>query len=301
MSEGGLEPTARLGPEPSPEGGDAGEVYALNLPEADGGGWVEAGGASSTRILVGEEEPEVVGERRDAPPVVVRTGWGEAAADAHLGLLLWCLWLLLCWLGLLWRGGVTSAGWGLTALAAAGLVVVWPCARLCQADHPGWGRRWWAGLTLVEWVQLMIVWQAVVWPLKWTAGWGMSRTLAISVVVAGWSLGAAGWLAWGRRQRGAGARVFAALGAGALAWGGPLVVLAGGPAEAARMSAVSGTAAMARGVVSPYDAATLGGAAGAAFFGAVVLLWGLLVGRGAGVSGGAGAGSGAGSGAAGLG
>ncbi|MEM7683068.1 MAG: hypothetical protein AAF288_14030 [Planctomycetota bacterium] len=205
--------------------------------------------------------------------VAARPGVGLAAADAHLGLLVWCLWLLLCWLGLLWRGGLGLAGWGLVALASAGLMLVWPAARLSQGMTRGWGRRWWAGLTLVEWVQLMVVWQAVVWPLKWTSGWSLASTAALSGVVAGWSLGAAGFLAWGRGESGGAARTFAAVAAAGLVWAGPLVALLGGPSEAAQLSAVVAATELARGVVSPSDPLVLGGALGAGVFGAATLAW----------------------------
>lgn len=129
----------------------------------------------------------------------------------------WCLWLMGTW-GVLWLIG----GWTVPALRAmvfsgvVGLMGLWPAVRLSQATgRPADGQRPGAGVplpaipsdhawarvcggTLLDWLCLNLVFQAVLWPLQMAAGWTLIQALWLDVSVAGWSLLTGLLIAWGR-------------------------------------------------------------------------------------------------------
>ncbi len=170
--------------------------------------------------------------------------------------LVWTLWLLGCW-GVTWM--MDSIGpavrWMIFA-ALLGLMVVWPALRLSEGgggerrasngerrtENGEQGSQLTArdsqlpvrrsqlearnsplGQTLLDWVSLMVVFQAVIWPLRLSGGWSMSQTWWLNGAVASWSLLTGLVVAWGVRFDKGGMRALAMVGCVALVVGEPLV------------------------------------------------------------------------------
>lgn len=138
----------------------------------------------------------------------------------------WCLWLLLAGLagGLGVGAGVhlslPTTRWMVLAVAL-GLMLCWPAMRLALSrgepgaalsdqDAGGFSGRA-MGRTLYEWLVLVIIFQAVLWPLKTMALWSMTQAMWLNLAIGAWSLLAAACLAWGRGFRRSGPRVLAML------------------------------------------------------------------------------------------
>lgn len=139
-------------------------------------------------------------------------------------LLLWCLWLLGSWAVLWVQGGWTVPALRLMLMSAAfGMLAVWPAMRLSQPTvTPARGRtpraaspaksahharldeptpRQWAracGTLWRDWIALLAVFQAVVWPLQLAANWNAAQVLWLNAAMAGWGLLTALLIAWGR-------------------------------------------------------------------------------------------------------
>ncbi len=147
-------------------------------------------------------------------------------------MLAWCLWLLGSWAVTLWLDSTRPAVRWMVFAALMGLMLLWPVFRLSQ-DYPVPQRyrtaekrgpaerasaptpRDWLppalplGRVLLDWLSLILVFQAVIWPLLVTAGWGLKQTLLLDAAVASWSLVTAALVAWGCRGRTAGHRATA--------------------------------------------------------------------------------------------
>ena len=171
----------------------AGDAFA-----AGSAGWGAGDG-------VGRAMPEEMGEGGEGGTRVLVLGW--------------CLWLLGAW-GVMWVLG----GWTLPALRSMvfagmlGLMGVWPAVRLSQPTPPWPGRGgagagpwlgsgggvtprgwlWVCGVTWGDWVALNVIFQAVIWPLRWAGGWPALQAVWLTVAVAGWSLLTGLLIAWGR-------------------------------------------------------------------------------------------------------
>lgn len=158
-------------------------------------------------------------------------------------LLGWCLWLLGAWLMLLPSGtsAMPAAKW-MIFTAMLGLMTVWPAVRLSQARlvdvmaepndtaKSGDLRRWRLLTVLLEWVCLMLVFQAVLWPLRLAAAqehagqWTLEQGAWLDGAVAAWSLLTAAIVGWGCLQRGGGRRMAAMVLCMLLLFGEPIVM-----------------------------------------------------------------------------
>jgi hypothetical protein len=123
------------------------------------------------------------------PAVAMRRGDRALSSGPQLVVLGWCLWLLGSWaVTLLHDAAVSGARW-MVFSAMTGLLAIWPAFRLSQ------GRRenadpWRPAVetALGDWLVLMLVLQAVIWPLRVAAQWSVMQTAAIDAVLASWSL-----------------------------------------------------------------------------------------------------------------
>ena len=121
-------------------------------------------------------------------------------------MIMWCLWLMASWaINHDFNAPVPAARWMIFS-AWVGMAVVWPTWRLSVAQ----GRRqagrqsWPLSLSiLLDWLNLNLVLQAVIWPLRLTTGWTIGQTIWLCIAIASWSLLVAAVVAWGvRTQRG---------------------------------------------------------------------------------------------------
>jgi hypothetical protein len=148
--------------------------------------------------------------------------------------LLWCLWLLASWLMVRYQDGMSlkqmiglspeappvtamDLRW-MTLAAVLGLSSLWPAIRLSQPPTRG---RVLDGLVqpLVDWLSLMIIWQAVLLPLyvpiyKPIYGivpWPTTQLLWLDLAVASWALLMGLVIGWGRAGKSADRRTLAML------------------------------------------------------------------------------------------
>lgn len=122
--------------------------------------------------------------------------------------LAWCLWLIGVWTLLLVTIGWSPLAYRWMVFAAViGLMGLWPAARLSQ-DHRGPGAR---TIVFVDWVCMLVVFQAVLWPMRIIARWSLEQTLMVNAAVASWSLLTGLLIAWGRSFGTAGMRTVAML------------------------------------------------------------------------------------------
>lgn len=116
--------------------------------------------------------------------------------------LLWCLWLLGSWGVSLWRYNLTQASQLMMLAMMVGLMLIWPVYRLGerpesdpeQEDH----RPALHAVVLLDWMSLLIVCQAVFWPLKLVNEWPWPQALWLNGSLAAWSLAAGLMIVWGR-------------------------------------------------------------------------------------------------------
>ena len=157
--------------------------------------------------------------------VVRPSGHREVPGEVYgvrLLMLGWCIWLMGTWIVLFFTMGWAGQAFRVMVFASLiGLMGVWPAVRLSQIDPAAGGLRGshgvehpglWAGAcrrTLVDWLCLNLVWQAVVWPLRLAGGWGLGQAAWVSGAVAAWSLLTGLIIAWGRGTDGAGRRAAA--------------------------------------------------------------------------------------------
>ncbi len=161
---------------------------------------VEAEGVSSSDGPASKLEPVTAAKlakwRRASRPQI---------PGGSKGLVLgWCLWLLGSWAVLLPMEGAAWAVRGMIVSGLVGMMLLWPLVRLSESPAEGavQAPRWLLVLgVLVEWLSLMAVFQAVVWPLRVTGEWGLAQTLWLDGAVASWSLMTAALLAMGVQSR----------------------------------------------------------------------------------------------------
>jgi len=117
-----------------------------------------------------------------------------AEASTVRGLALgWSLWLLGAWAVTLAIDSTVPAVRWMVYAALMGLMLIWPMLRLSQR-----GTAALAG-TLLDWVCLMLVFQAVIWPLRLSGDWTMPQTWWLNATMGAWSLLTGLVIAWGRR------------------------------------------------------------------------------------------------------
>jgi len=120
----------------------------------------------------------------------------------------WCLWLLGTWAGSLWIDSAQPATRWMLMGSVIGLMVIWPMARMSMdADTRSSTGR----LMFCEWLTLITIFQAVVWPLSVTARWEIEQTLWLDLAVVAWSLLTALLVATGVRSPWAAHRCLVAL------------------------------------------------------------------------------------------
>jgi hypothetical protein len=121
--------------------------------------------------------------------------------------LMWCLWLLGSWSLTMGVKPVLPNIRYMVLSAAIGFLVLWPLLRLSQqvvrlrygvnepdaggpavlrAEPVGRGAS--AGTIFADWLSLLAVFQAVLWPLPLTTGWSIQQALWLDAAMAAWSL-----------------------------------------------------------------------------------------------------------------
>lgn len=129
--------------------------------------------------------------------------------------LLWCLWLLGSWGVALWRYDLTQASQLMMLAVLLGLLLIWPLYRLSESVGPGRpgvsskvpdSDGYLQTYVLVDWVSLLIVSQAVFWPLQVVNDWPRYQTQWLNLSLVAWSLMAALFVAWGCGRRSAWSR-----------------------------------------------------------------------------------------------
>lgn len=140
--------------------------------------------------------------------------------------LYWCLWLLGSWAVSLWLYNLTQASQLMMLATLVGLLLIWPVYRLTDRVRIGvggqQGRPSLHGVVLMDWVSLLIVCQAVFWPLKMVNNWPWQQALWLNAALVSWSLAAGLMIVWGRSVRGVWARWVAMLLCILMAFGSPL-------------------------------------------------------------------------------
>ena len=119
-------------------------------------------------------------------------------ASPRVMILGWCIWLLGTWGGALVADSAVPATRWMLFSSFIGLMALWPTVRL-SLDRGG--LRYSATEVLMEWLALMTIFQAVVWPLGITAQWSFLQTLWLDGAVVAWSLLTALFVATGVRSR----------------------------------------------------------------------------------------------------
>lgn len=129
--------------------------------------------------------------------------------------LFWCLWLLGSWGVSLWRYNLAQASQLMMLAMMVGLILIWPVYRLSEnlREYPDdeSSRPTLHSVVLLDWFSLLIVCQAVFWPLKIVNAWPWPQALWINGAMAAWSLVAGLMIVWGRSGRAAWSRVVAML------------------------------------------------------------------------------------------
>lgn len=159
-----------------------------------------------------------------------------ALDDVRELMLGWCLWLLGSWgVTLTLDTAIPSTRWMIYA-AMTGLLAAWPAVRLSQAaTHAGRPSL----MLLVDWFALLVILQAVVWPLRVVAGWTWWQALWIDLSLGAWALLAGGIAALGRAFAGGLARTLAMVAVLIVPLGEPAVaLLAGRPIGEAYLSPI---------------------------------------------------------------
>jgi len=136
---------------------------------------------------------------------------------ATRGLVLaWCLWLLGCWAVTLSMNSMIPP-WRWMALSCLlGMMALWPVFRLSQdmiVNEPRYGgvAGMTPGMVWTDWLCLVLVFQAVVWPLRIMSQWSVAQTVMIDLHVIVWSLLSGAVVAVGCGYRSGGPRAAAML------------------------------------------------------------------------------------------
>lgn len=158
-----------------------------------------------------------------------RPSSGDGDDPAPLGLvLLWCVWLLGSWVVALWTDAAVQPAVRLMVFAAAlGMLLLWPALRLSQSLTQPRPRRRQGGVyaaILWDWTCLSLVLQVVIWPLYFSASWGLSQAIWLDVVLLSWGLIVGLLIAIGLTLGSAAARLGAMLGCVLLIFGEPTFI-----------------------------------------------------------------------------
>ena len=120
--------------------------------------------------------------------------------NVRLLTLFWCLWLLGAWSSVaLFEGAAGGVRWMVFA-SLIGLMAVWPAYRLSNVGNRRLirkGKRLVLAGVVGEWLCLIAILQAVVWPLQITGDWYLDQTLLVDSIFLSWSLLTAAIVAWG--------------------------------------------------------------------------------------------------------
>ena len=144
----------------------------------------------------------------------------------RLVVVVWCFWLLGAWAAA-WLSdtSVPRTRWMLFA-GSFGLMLAWPAFRLSEGQKTaergaGVGA---ATPVLLDWLGMVLVYQAVIWSLHFMAMWPLSRGLWLDAAVLAWSLLTALIVAGARRWPGAVARCVGMLLCIALVFAEPIAI-----------------------------------------------------------------------------
>lgn len=215
-----------------------------------------------------EDEP-----RRPAQPAPGQLRTSEAGW-LRLVIVVWCFWLLGAW-AMAWVSdtSVPRVRWMLFA-GSFGLMIVWPAFRLSERNRGAGGSRGGPGgdddvgaasPVLLDWLGLILVYQAVIWSLHLMALWPLARGLWLDAAVVSWSLLSALIVAVARRWPGALARTVGMALCIALVFAEPVAIwaatLAGYDAWSMRVSPIQAlwelTQPPTLGAISPWDQRTM--------------------------------------------
>lgn len=129
-------------------------------------------------------------------------------AGVRVVMLGWCLWLLGSWAVTLTLDSPVAAVRWMVFSAFTGLVIVWPAVRLSQGNGPNGGEPRHGAISTVvaDWLCLMVIFQAVVWPLSLVARWTWQQALWIDAAMVSWSALAGAVVALARQVESGAAR-----------------------------------------------------------------------------------------------
>lgn len=138
-----------------------------------------------------------VGSGASGLPAVKREPGPLEAGGLRIVIIAWCFWLLGSW-GFSWLAdtGLPRVRWMLLS-GVLGMMVVWPALRLSQPAHPREPGRG-AAQSFLDWLAMIVVFQAVIWSLHLIAGWTMERGYWLDAAIVSWTLLSALIVAWGR-------------------------------------------------------------------------------------------------------
>ncbi len=149
-------------------------------------------------VLLGQVLPPK--DEAQAPEPEPPARWGHALGP-KLVLIGWSAWLMGSWLATLPLGPPSKAARWMVFASLAGLMLVYPVYRLSQRAPGMWIKRgadqdpdvparhpWLVWLVLLDVVSMLIVWQAVVWPLMLAARWSVAQTLWLNLTVCAWGM-----------------------------------------------------------------------------------------------------------------
>ena len=125
----------------------------------------------------------------DRPPMIQPTPPRHSEAGwLRLVIVVWCFWLLGAW-AMAWvsESSVPRVRWMLFA-GTFGLMVVWPAFRLSERNHLEQRDGGAASPVILDWLGLILVYQAVIWSLHLIAHWPLARGLWLDAVIVSWSL-----------------------------------------------------------------------------------------------------------------
>lgn len=155
---------------------------------------------------------------------------GGIAIFLRVWVLAWCLWLLGSWVVVLRTSAQVPLGRGMIHAVMMGVMLLWPAFRLSQ-DFV-WRGRFGSARILVDWLCMIVLFQAVLWPLRLMSNWAIGQVMWLNAAVAAWGLLAAAIVAWGCRSSSGLAR--------ALAMAVCVLLLLGEPAVMGLASAMAG-------------------------------------------------------------
>lgn len=104
----------------------------------------------------------------------------------------------------------------MTLSCLLGMMVLWPVFRLSQdltVNDPSYGgvTGMTPGMVWTDWLCLVLVFQAVIWPLRLMSQWGIAQTVMIDLHIVVWSLLSGSVVAVGCGYRSGGPRAAAML------------------------------------------------------------------------------------------